>query len=179
MLKIYNQPILNNFYSNRLNANIKQIAHTALNGALKCDTFTFRGTVMDKKVDKSTNLDEKEKKFSSSLNNYAKAIGDDDENRSNLFISYNQFLQAISKESEDKKDEKLSFVFSSLVEQLDSAPDGEISEVLYMYTFKDFLETYSEEPVIQKAIVDYVNSNSIEKLPLRTALAMRQSRTEQ
>lgn len=121
------------------------------------------------------NLSELENNFIVSLKEFTELSTGDDFRRSDLFVAYHQLLHALSGESQETRSKTLQLIFLSLIEQLDRAPDGEISEVLYLYTFRDFLETYSEEPVIQKSIKDYIDSNALHKLPLRIALTRRQT----
>lgn len=115
------------------------------------------------------NLGEPEKNFISALETY---VAEGEEKRDKLFIYYNRLCFSLD-DDPSRRDDKLRLIFNALIEQLDNAPDGEISSVLYMYTFKDFLEYYSEEPAVQAAIEYHLNNNTLQKLPLVIALGSR------
>lgn len=85
--------------------------------------------------------------------------------RSELFRGYNRLLSAANKDPEI-----LKFVFSSLLDALDDAPDGEVARVLHLYIFQDFLESHSSEPSVQETIVRFLDGGTLHKLPLQIAL---------
>lgn len=120
----------------------------------------------------SKTTEELQRSFSSALAEFAAKC--DDDSRSNLFIFYNRLLYSV-REDDDNREEILRFVFSSLVEKLDEA-EGEVAEVLYMYTFRDFLESYGEEPAIQTAIGEYLEFGRLCKPPLQIALGVRRKK---
>ena len=113
-------------------------------------------------------MSELEKKFVLSLKQYVESPLDDE--RSNLFIYYCRLLGSLSENSGERREEKLRLVISSLIEELDKAPDGEVSETLYKYVFRDFLESYSEEAVVREVIRGFLDREELGKLPLRIAL---------
>ena len=116
--------------------------------------------------------------FLQALNEFSASSPESPKGRENLFISYNRLLFSLSSEPEEIRNKILALIFSSLVEQLDCAPDGEISQVLYIYTFKDFLESYSEEAAVQNAIEQYMELGTLQKLPLQMALSRYRSNTK-
>lgn len=126
----------------------------------------------------SADIPELEDNFVQALNRFSESSPEAPEGRENLFISYNRLLGALSGETEGIRNSMLTLVFSSLVEHLDHAPDGEISQVLYSYTFKDFLEYYSEEPAVQNAIERYMVLGALQKPPLQIALSRYRSHTK-
>ena len=94
-----------------------------------------------------------------------------DELQFNFFRAYSQLLSSVNDEPE-KRDQKLAFIFSVLIEALDKT-EGQIATVLYQYTFGDFLESYCEETVIQSTARDYIMHNRLSKVPLYIALGSR------
>ncbi len=114
-------------------------------------------------------LNELESNFLATLQEFTAG---NDSVRAKLFVGYNKLIGSIN-DAPDKRDQKLSFVFSALIEHLDKAPDGETARTLYAYTFGDFLECYCEEPVIRTKIKDYLDHNRLAKLPLYIALGRR------
>lgn len=112
---------------------------------------------------------ERQKCFSSALAEFAS--GDGEFGRSELFVTYNQLLYSL-KEEEASREEILAFVFSALLDRLDRT-SGAVAEVLYLYTFRDFLETYGEEPAVQAVIRKYLEEKTLCKPSLQTALRLR------
>ena len=117
----------------------------------------------------SESLGHLEKDFISALEAF---VADGESQRTALFISYTRLCLSL-KDDRSSRNWKLQFIFNALIHQLDHAPDGEISEVLYMYTFRDFLEEYSEEPAVQDVMEFHLSNNTLQKLPLIIALRGR------
>lgn len=98
----------------------------------------------------------------------------DMERQSDLFRAYNRLTASLSA-APDERDGRLRLICCALIEQLDAAPDGEISRILHLYTFTDFLEQFGSEPAVRQAIREYADGNRLNKLPLRIALGMRRT----
>lgn len=107
-----------------------------------------------------------EKDFISALN--ALAAGDDSIT-DRLFIAYNRLCASIQ-EDMNLREDRMRLVCSALLRALDNAPDGEIARTLHAYTFRDFLEIYSEEPTVQAVIGEFLDDGELHKLPLVIAL---------
>ena len=111
-----------------------------------------------------------ENNFSQALKEFAKSNANDSAARMKLFKAYAHLVDSLSYDDSKTREHKLLFLFSAFVEQLDLAPQGESARVLYLYTFREFLDTYAAEPVIQNAIQQAID-NPLLNLSIRTALA--------
>ena len=111
-----------------------------------------------------------ENNFSQALKGFAESNATDSAARMKLLKAYAQLIDSLSYDDSQTREHKLLFLFSSPVEQLDLTQTGEIARTLYLYTFREFLDTYAAEPVIQTAIQQAID-NPLLSLSVRTALA--------
>lgn len=95
----------------------------------------------------------------------------DDNSQSDLSILYNRLLNTLGEEN-PRRDDVMRFVLTSLLDHLAEA-EGKVAEVLYLYTFRDFLKTYVREPAVQSAIRDYLDAHPLCKPALQIALSSR------
>ena len=110
-----------------------------------------------------------ETRFLSALNAFVESEAAEAQ-KAPLFKAYAALVGSLDESTAEERNRKLRFLFSSLVTQLDAAPDGEVSRILYIYTFREFLDTYAAEPVIHTAIQQAIDDSRL-SLSIRTALA--------
>ena len=112
-----------------------------------------------------------ESNFSQALKEFAESNAIDSAARMKLFKAYAHLIDSLSSDDWQTREHKLLFLFSSFMEQLDLASQGESARVLYLYTFREFLDTYAAEPIIQTAIQQAID-NPLLNLSIRTVLAL-------
>ena len=109
-------------------------------------------------MNNSTDIDVLKNDFTIALENFVNSTDDTpDDGRTDLYSASEQ-----SKE----KDEKLEFMFKSLVMQMDTTSNSRVYSVLYALTFEDLLLEYLKDPIVKETLDYFVRFAPIKNLPL-------------
>jgi len=118
-------------------------------------------------MNNSTDIDVLKNDFTIALENFVNSTDDTpDDGRTDLYSAYEKIKKTITSEQSKEKDEKLEFMFISLVMQMDTTSNSRVYSVLYALTFEDLLLEYLKDPIVKETLDYFVRFAPIKNLPL-------------
>jgi len=118
-------------------------------------------------MNNSTDIDVLKNDFTIALENFVNSTDDTpDDGRTDLYSAYEKIKKTITSEQSKEKDEKLEFMFKSLVMQMDTTSNSRVYSVLYALTFEDLLLEYLKDPIVKETLDYFVRFAPIKNLPL-------------
>lgn len=118
-------------------------------------------------MNNSTDIDVLKNDFTNALENFVNSTDDTpDDGRTDLYSAYEKIKKTITSEQSKEKDEKLEFMFKSLVTQMDTTSNSRVYSVLYALTFEDLLLEYLKDPIVKETLDYFVRFAPIKNLPL-------------
>ena len=118
-------------------------------------------------MNNSTDIDVLKNDFTIALENFVNSTDDTpDDGRTDLYSAYEKIKKTITSEQSKEKDEKLEFMFKSLVTQMDTTSNSRVYSVLYALTFEDLLLEYLKYPIVKETLDYFVRFAPIKNLPL-------------
>ena len=118
-------------------------------------------------MNNSTDIDVLKNDFTIALENFVNSTDDTpDDGRTDLYSAYEKIKKTITSEQSKEKDEKLEFMFKSLVTQMDTTSNSRVYSVLYALTFEDLLLEYLKDPIVKETLDYFVRFAPIKNLPL-------------